>query len=63
MRRATGAARASDCNDATITSTLTIHLNRRHPMEFTEFKAGPARSVFAGLGRDWAAILEEAWSF
>ncbi|MBR0749983.1 hypothetical protein JQ582_39345 [Bradyrhizobium japonicum] len=32
-------------------------------MKFTEFKTGPARSVFAGLGKDWAAILDEAYSF
>ena len=32
-------------------------------MEFTEFKSGPASSLFAGLGKDWAAIREEAYSF
>ncbi|MBR0999301.1 MULTISPECIES: hypothetical protein [Bradyrhizobium] len=32
-------------------------------MKFSEFKTGPARSVLAGLGRDWVAILDEANSF
>jgi hypothetical protein len=32
-------------------------------MDFADFKAGPAGSVFAGLGRDWAALLEQASSF
>ncbi|MHC2623871.1 hypothetical protein ACVIW2_005903 [Bradyrhizobium huanghuaihaiense] len=32
-------------------------------MNFTEFKSGPARSIFAGLGTDWVAILDEAHSF
>lgn len=32
-------------------------------MKFTEFKTGPARSVFAGLGKGWSDILEEACSF
>lgn len=32
-------------------------------MDFAEFQNGPARSIFAGLGREWAAILEQAGSF
>lgn len=32
-------------------------------MNFAEFKLGPARSIFAGLGTDWAVILDEAYSF
>ena len=32
-------------------------------MDFAEFKNGPARSLFAGLGKDWAALLEQASSF
>lgn len=32
-------------------------------MNFTEFKSGPARGIFAGLGTDWAVLLEEAHSF
>jgi hypothetical protein len=32
-------------------------------MDFLEFKNGPARSLFAGLGEDWAALLEQASSF
>lgn len=32
-------------------------------MNFTEFKSGPARSIFAGLGTHWTAILDEAYSF
>jgi hypothetical protein len=32
-------------------------------MDFTDFKTGPARSVFAGLGQDWAALLQQASSF
>ena len=36
---------------------------RKSSMNYDEFKSGPARSVFAGLGRDWATILQEAYSF
>jgi hypothetical protein len=37
--------------------------NREKRMNFTEFESGPARCIFAGLGTDWAVILEEAYSF
>ena len=32
-------------------------------MNYDEFKGGPARSVFAGLGQDWASLLVLAGSF
>jgi hypothetical protein len=32
-------------------------------MNFVDFKNGPARGVFAGLGEDWAALLEQVDSF
>jgi hypothetical protein len=32
-------------------------------MNFTEFKNGPAASVFAGLGKEWADLLQGTGCF
>jgi hypothetical protein len=32
-------------------------------MNFTEFKRGPAGSVFAGLGKEWADLLQSTGCF
>jgi hypothetical protein len=35
----------------------------RRPKHDPRLSGGPARSLFAGLGKDWAALLEHADSF
>ena len=32
-------------------------------MPFSDFKVGPARGVFAGLGKHWNAVLDDAQSY
>jgi hypothetical protein len=39
------------------------HIIKGGIMEFAEFKNGPARSVFAGLGQVWPVLLERSDSF